>query len=274
MSKSSNTTQSLGTLSIGNVVSAGLRIYRDHFKLYYTQALISYFWLFVPVYGWAKFSAIQGLIARLAFHEVIERPETIHEARQQVQPRMWNFLVAGFLVFLIVFASVIIGAIIFGLFALILGLIFASAFQDNQIILGIVGFIFGIIAFFIFMFGYIWIFSRLSIVELPIAIESQSDASFAINRSWKLTKGSVLRLQLIFFVAFLVTLPLSLIINFASLLIPSDSPIYLIFNLVISILVGALVIPFWQTIKAVVYYDLRSRKEGLGLEIKDSLSDD
>jgi len=32
---------------------------------------------------------------------------------------------------------------------------------------------------------------------------------------------------------------------------------------------GALVLPFWQAIKAIIYYDLRSRKEGLGLQMRD-----
>jgi hypothetical protein len=32
---------------------------------------------------------------------------------------------------------------------------------------------------------------------------------------------------------------------------------------------GPVVIPFWQPMKAIIYYDLRSRKEGLGLQIRD-----
>ena len=31
----------------------------------------------------------------------------------------------------------------------------------------------------------------------------------------------------------------------------------------------ALIAPFWQTVKAVIYYDLRSRREGLGLQLRD-----
>ncbi len=27
-------------------------------------------------------------------------------------------------------------------------------------------------------------------------------------------------------------------------------------------------LPFWQTIKAVIYYDLRTRREGMGLELR------
>ena len=41
-----------------------------------------------------------------------------------------------------------------------------------------------------------------------------------------------------------------------------------ILNLCLSVLVGAIQLPFWQAVKAVVYYDLRTRKEGLGLKLR------
>src|SRR4028118_994496 len=92
-----------GPLSVGNVVSASLRIYRDHFKSYFGLAFVASLWLFVPVIGWAKYSAISALISRLAFGEVSEKPETVSDARRQVNPRMWRFLWAGILTYLIFF---------------------------------------------------------------------------------------------------------------------------------------------------------------------------
>jgi hypothetical protein len=88
-------------LSVGNVVSASLRIYPDHFKSYFGLALVAYLWLLVPIYGWAKYSAISALISRLAFGEVREKPETVSDARREVNPRMWSFFGAGILTFLI-----------------------------------------------------------------------------------------------------------------------------------------------------------------------------
>ncbi|MBD0313835.1 MAG: DUF975 domain-containing protein, partial [Microcoleus sp. T3-bin5] len=90
-----------GPLSVGNVVSASLRIYRDHFKSYFGLAFVANLWLLVPIYGWAKYSAILALISRLAFGEVREKPETVSDARPEVNPRMWSFLGAGILTFLI-----------------------------------------------------------------------------------------------------------------------------------------------------------------------------
>ena len=286
MSKSSFPNQSTSTLSIGNVVSAGLRIYRDNFKLYFALALQAYFWIFIPVYGWAKFSAILGQISRLAFKEVIERPEASHEAYKQTDPKKWTFWVTGLLVALILIAAMTGVIIVFAVIFRLLGSIIDNSIlldpSNSSFLLTIFSIgLLGIIAFIVFMFGYIWLFSRLSIVELPIAIENQIDSSTAISRSWNLTKGSVLRLQGIFFVAFLITLPISIVVQIVStiiqivlgLLFPNDSPefalLYFVLFLGLSVSSGALLIPFWQSIKSVIYYDLLSRKEGIGLEIRD-----
>jgi hypothetical protein len=265
MSESSSPRQPLSSLSVGNVVSAGLRIYRDRFKLYFSLALQAYLWLIVPVYGWAKFSAILGLISRLAYSEIVERPETVKEARQHTNTRMWSFLLAGLLVALIFFGAIIAFFVVAGIVFTLLAVIA----QQNPIAIALLGML-GVIFLLGFLFGYIWLYSRLSIVELPIAMEMQGDPTVAIGRSWTLTQGYVIRLQLIFFVAFLLTLPPSVLVNVVTLPFPQDSPIIVLINLSLGIVVSALLIPFWQAIKAVIYYDLRTKKEGIDLDLQDT----
>lgn len=266
--------KSVETLSVGNVVSAGLRVYRDNFKLYYLTALKAYLWIIVPVYGWAKFSMLSGLISRLAFAQVNEHPETESEARAHVEPRLWNFFVTGLLVGLIIFAALLAAGIIAGIIFYILGVIFGQNAAGRVIII-----LLGIIAFLMFLFGYIWIFSRISIAELPIAIDDFNNANDAIQRSWKLTQGYVLKLQLIFFVSFLLSLPISIAIQIVSyiaqllpLFLSQNSGLFAIVSLLLNFAVtfagSALLVPFWQSIKAVIYYDLRSRKEGMGLDLR------
>lgn len=272
----------MGPLSVGDVVSAGLRIYRDHFKLYFRLAFIAYLWILVPIYGWAKFSAISGLISRLAFQELLEQPETVSEARRHVMPRMWGFLLAGFLVSLIVSGIIFAAVIVFGILGVVVGMIIGQGSATTSaaaiLVLSLVGFI-ALIALFT---GYLWLVSRLLIVEVPLAVESNVDASSAISRSWVLTKGFALRLILVVTVAFLITLPITIVVQifstiiqgFLSASIPQNSPtflaLYYLLILPISFASGALLIPFWQSIKAVVYYDLRNRREGLDLQIRDS----
>ena len=277
MSENPSSSRPISPLSVGDVVSAGVRIYRDHFKLYYGLAFTGYLWILIPVYGWAKFSAISGLLSRLAFCELIERPETVDDARRHVMPRMWSFLGAGFLSGLII-SGVVIGAVLaFGILGGVLAAILGQSLEAT-IILGLLG----LIAVIVLILLYLWIVSRLFIVEVPLAVEDNVDATSAISRSWKLIKGSVLRLILVVTVAFLISLPITIVVQIISIIIqgvltallPTDSPIffllYYVLILGLSFASGALLIPFWQAIKAVVYCDLRSRREGLGLEIRDS----
>ena len=106
------------------------------------------------------------------------------------------------------------------------------------------------------------------------------DATSTIGRSWQLTKGFVGRILLISFVAFLITIPLVALVQVVSsifqgvLISPTDqnpffSLIFIILTLGLSFSSGAIQLPFWQAIKAVIYYDLRTRKEGLGLNLRD-----
>ena len=264
-----------GPLSVGNVVSASLRIYRDRFKSYFGLAFLASLWLLVPIYGWAKYSAMLGLISRLAFGEVSENPETVSDARREVNPRMWSFLGAGILTFLIYLGVSLGGGIALGILA---GVATASLGQNGTII----SVLLTVVAVIAFLIIYLRIVSRLLVVEVPLAVENNQTASSAISRSWELTQGSVGRIQWIVFVAILVSLPLTTIIPgilgaivggiLTAFLDPTSSLFLIVSNLLtlpVSFGCGALVTPFWQAIKAVVYYDVRSRKEGLGLQIRD-----
>jgi hypothetical protein len=281
MSMNPSPKPAIDPLSVGNVISAGVRLYRDHFKLYFGLAFTAYLWVLLPIYGWAKFSGISALISRLAYSEVIERPETVNEARSHVMPRMWSFLGAGILVFLISF-GVALGAIIVGVIVFrILGGMFVAIGQ-NSVVIGIIGWLLLVIGFIVFIIACLRFLFRLFIVEMPLAIENNVTATSTITRSLQLTKGFAVRLQWIVFVAILVTLPISIVVQIVSSILqfvvtavfPTDSPLFGFLNfLVVLALIcasGAILTPFWQAIKAVVYYDLRTRKEGLGLEIRDS----
>ena len=264
-------------LSVGDVVSAGLRIYRDNFKKYFKLALIGYLWIFVPIYGWAKFSAMMGVIARLAFKEVSEEPESVRDAQRYVNPRKWNFFVAGLLVSLIISGACIPYLMMFGIFFTIIGMMFSGASP------GVVGIILNavlvIAAILVFVFGMIWLISKLFLVELPLAIEDNANASSTIGRSWQLTKGSVGRIQLIVFLVFLICIPISLVSNIVGVILqftigaamenlPGLALLGGLFYLAFIFACAALLIPIWQSVKAVIYYDLRMRREGMGINLR------
>ena len=263
----------IGPLSVGNVINAGVQIYRSHFKQYLKLSLRAALWNIVPIYGAAKSAEIAGAIARLAYGELTDKPETVADARKHTSPRLWQFFVTNLLVGLI-FIGLVIGLFIASFMIGGVGAIAASAsppLLPLSVILGVVAFIAAIIILIRFS-------SRLFVYDFPLAIEDNIDGTTSISRSWSLTKGSVGRIQWIFLVASLITLlafspALVLLGLITALTIRDEMPelvvLLRVIDLAVRIALAAIIMPYWQVIKAVVYYDLRARREGLGLQLRD-----
>ncbi|MBG1269067.1 hypothetical protein [Nostoc sp. WHI] len=263
-------------LSIGNVVSAAVRLYRSHLKTYLRLALIAHLWVIVPIYGWAKYAAISGLISRLAFGELIYQPEGVQTASSHINPRLWSFLRVGFQVgislLVIYFGLAIVGGMLAGLIGVALGGILGVSGVIVATTLAIAG---------IVLLGLTWFYSRWIVAEVPLAVEENINGGESVARSWELTKASVFRIQGIVLVGFIVTLPLVFVLNYIPSLfllrLEEGSAIYSIvylISLIGSLIGGILVMPFWQALKAVLYLDLRSRREGLGLQLREPPSQD
>ena len=268
-------------LSIGNAVSLGVRLYRSHFKTYLKLAIFAYLWLLAPIYGWAKYLAISGLIARLAFGELINQPESVKAARRHVNRRLWAFL--GL--------TISVGGLFIGVFlGIAIAMVLVWGFQGRAIAaiihhLGEVGVIGGVaIAIAILalsVISLIWLVSRLLFSEVPLAIEADITIRQSIVRSWVLTRTLVYRVIGIAAVSSLVTLPVVILMDvIPDLLItrletePSPPSIAYPGLLILRGIGGVFELPFWQTIKAVLYFDLRSRKEGLDLRLRDPKNDE
>lgn len=262
-------------LSVGNVVSVAVRLYRSHLQTYLQLALFAHLWIILPVYGWAKYAAICGLISRLAFGELVNQPETVQMARSHTEPRLWSFLrvafqVALYLILLYV-ALAFAGGMVAGLLGVLIGIILGSASILITTTMTI------ILLTVIVLLGISWFYARWLIAEVPLAVEENINGGESVDRSWDLTKTSAFRIQGVVVVAFLVTLPIVLLFNYApSLFLLRLEPGTTVYNIVyliswiVSLVGGIFVMPFWQAIKSVVYYDLRSRREGLGLKLRDT----
>ncbi|MCC5607467.1 hypothetical protein LC612_11865 [Nostoc sp. CHAB 5834] len=279
MSENFGSPSQIQPLSIGNVVSAAVRLYRSHLKSYLNLAAIAHLWVLVPIYGWAKYAAISGLISRLAFGELIYQPESVQAARSHVNPRLWSFLRIGFQVgisiLLVYFGLAIVGGIVGGLLGVVLGSILGTTGVVIATTLAII-----LIVVFLLL-GLTWFYSRWIVAEVPLAVEENINGGESVARSWELTKASVFRIQGIVLVAFIVTLPLLFVLNYIpSLFLIGLEPGSAIYSIVYfiswvgSLIGGVLVMPFWQALKAVLYLDLRTRREGLGLQLREPPSQD
>jgi hypothetical protein len=313
-------------LNVGNVVSAGFRLYFSHFQQYlgiaalatlwtllpivlifitglivFTQnawpflGLLVPLWIAVAVYGAAKYAGNAAAIARLAFGELVNQPESSQQARRYTQGRMWSLLLVGVLVFLIFFGISMVlylALIILAVIAILaigggalaqssgpeaIGQVLAN--NPAVFLLMLLLFLVILIAAIAFV---VWLSARFSIVDMPIAIETGVGATQSLGRGWTLTSRSAWRIVLILIVTSLATFPFQLVVQIISSLLqvfftqwfPADSPSLLFFSTLgsymIGFLAGIILLPLWQSIKAVIYYDLRSRREGLGLELRDA----
>lgn len=268
-------------LNIGDVVTGGFRLYRSHIKDYFLIALKAYVWLLVPIYGWAKYYALSALISRLCFGELVNQPEDVKSGQSFVNSRLGQFLMQMLLIFLIYIGIGLGFGIVFGIFAVVLGGVIGGLGQNTNPGFIILAVLLSIILSAVLLIGFFWVLTRFYLVDVPLAIEDNVNATSAISRSLELTKGNVWRIFGVTFIAFLITLPLQIVVQVISFvlqivftpLIQQNSGIftllYFLLIFAISFSSGAVIVPFWQAIKATVYYDLRSRREGLGLRLRD-----
>ncbi|HEY9889179.1 MAG TPA: hypothetical protein V6D02_12310 [Candidatus Obscuribacterales bacterium] len=272
-------------LNVGDVVSAGISLLKTNFKTYMGLSLKAALWYLVPVYGWARGLMIFAQIGRLGFQEIVHEPETVPASLRQVEPRMWSFLGVALLVGLIQFAvnygiSAVAGVLILPLTALGAAGAAAAALSGLLVV---------IIQLLLFT-AQTWFQARFWLFDMIIAMETEADATSSISRSWELTNGTAMRVLCVLLVAYLVMSPL-FVLAFVPFLftIPFwtgfDSELgfnpalglalllaFLAF-MVLFFLAVVLSAPFFQSIKAVLYYDLRSRREGLDIRFRDRLGD-
>ncbi len=273
MSRHLRSASRLRPLTIGNIISIGLKLYKLNLKTYLKLSFFAQFWGYVPIYGWAKYLAIAGLISRHAFANLTNQPESVGMVRQQIEKRLGHFLGLWFLLFLIYtpLFTVVFGGIFTAMTRYIQSRIsfgFPGAdieppVTDYAIPIGL-----SIIAFM----GMIWLFSRLLIPEVSLAVEAGTTANQSILRSWRLTKVGSWRMIGIVITTLLITLPILLPLGIGpSHLMTQLYPEFMSSWQSIPVkslhrsTVGILILPIWQTVKATVYYDLLSRHEGFDL---------
>jgi len=275
----SNSPQRLRPLNVGGVVSAGLSLWRTHFKTYLGLSAKAVLWYLVPIYGWARCLMIRAQIGRLSFQEVIHKPESVAASLRQVQPRMWTFLGIAILVGLIQVAvnyavSIAGTALILPMSAI------GGAGEAATVLSGLLVFVVQLVILAVQM----WVQARFWLYDMILAMETDIESTAAITRSWELTKGHAVRVLFVLLVSYLVMLPLFILtmvpflftIPFFPAIETEFDPTFvyaillaLLAFLVLLMIVAVVTIPFWQAIKAVLYYDLRSRREGFDIQLRD-----
>lgn len=310
MKRNPSLPEPMAPMTIGNVVSAGAVLYRSHLKPYLSIALFATLWILLPIlliipisvlfvnkvlpssafwlvipawlvlflYSFAQYLTNSALISRLGYGELVSKPETITAGRKLLNKRVWSFLFQGLLVGIVLFAAYIALLIVGGILGGIVGAIFALLAPTLGTVASALGIAIGVVLMvLIVLLGLSVVYARLMVADVVLAVEDGSKVVESISRSWELTKASAFRIMGVVLVASLVTLPILFVTSYIPQIFMLNVELgstafwtlYFI-SIVLSLATGILVMPFWQAVKAVVYYDVRSRREGLGLQLRDS----
>ncbi len=293
----------IGTLSVGNVVNAAISLYKSNFRDYFAVSLRSVSWLVLAILGiipivilasvfnnigltvlavvaWlvllvfclAKYATNRGIISRLAYQQLINQPETVTSATLELANSHWKFLGLILWLGLFYFAAVIVTYL-----ALILSIglgVLVGTQMPNP-----VGYTLAAIIIIAGVLGSIWLlmrfYSYFFIAELPIAVENCPGGLDSIGRSRQLSAPFISRILVIVLIAFLITLPLNILANvpsFAAIGQMNSNPgayaTLQVVSTILSLLLELFLVPFWQAIKSVIYFDLRSRREGSDLQMR------
>lgn len=245
-------------------------------------------WIVLLLYCWAKYLANAALISRLSFKDLINQPESLSDARRYTRSRVWSFLLVAVVVSLIFtgiifafyLAAIVLGVIGFAAFGGFSGLATGNPNAGSAIIIGLLF----ILVFIAAILLLLWLKARLYAVEVPLAVEPETTALQSIGRFWELTKGNVWRIVLVLLITACILLPIQLIAQFlgtaarifVTAIAPQESAsvaalqvLTLLLTSMMGLILGIALLPLWQAIKAAIYFDLRNRREGLGLELRD-----
>jgi len=295
------TNNSIAPLTIGNTINTAFRLYRDRFQTYVFFAVRAGLWSLLPlilqlilsqllyqtitpeqgsdiglrlflfpiqIFSAAKSLFNNAVISRLAFQDITYQPETAGQAEKKVKPKMWRLWWMQVLIGLL-------GAAI--ILAITLSLVLVS-------FIPILGVLLILPAFFCLPFFFLWLSARIYIAELPLVIEDNLGSWQAIKRAWHLTKNSAWRIVGVIFIASLLIIPVYLLSG-ALASIPfwvnsseywqtlTENPLFFqqmamfFYGLTtIFLLLNILLVPFWQSLKSVIYNHVLDQKKNDGGE--------
>jgi hypothetical protein len=242
-------------------------------------------WLVFFFYCIAKSLANSTAIYRLAYQELIDQRETGQQALKFTHSRRWSFLLAGLWSGLLGFGVMLgIYLVTFIVAGLPMIAIINGAGGPNRAGPGpwLLVVLIGLVAFLLVLTAFLWFSARMVITDVALAVEPNATSTSTISRGWSLTHKSSLRIMAINFVAGMIAglmqVPFEiprLITNIVVQSIVADSASNVLAGLTVliavafSLLGNILIIPFGHSLKTVIYYDLRSRREGLGLRLRD-----
>ena len=217
---------------------------------------------------------LTGLLIMTVSRSVLGRIATPSEVWARVRSRIWPLIGQSVLIGLISFAAILLTL---GLFVAVIAAALSSINGDSNVATIVIGILVLFVLTIVFTIIAVYLTIRLSFSSAALILENVGVWE-GMRRSWRLTKGSFWRVLGILLLALLIT---SILIMFVSgalsivggVAIGGGQGPYAIAMAVSSFLSSVLqaaVLPFTSAVVALTYIDLRMRKEGLDVELRQA----
>jgi uncharacterized RDD family membrane protein YckC len=297
---------SVPSLTMGNIITIGFQVFRLNFNDHFVRSLLSHLWIWLAIFGgiiifvvalgfsfsltgalrysssvasfvgivlgtafalplvlfpFARMAAVSGLMIRMGFNTVQRRVEPNELFRQIVLRRLWAYLLAWvmfYFILLLVYGS-FFGVGFYGYLLLtpswqaLLAQLSGSQLRGTFVLISLaLGLIYVLGATLVSSY----LAARLSFFDAILAIENHFSPVEALFRSWELTHGKGWSVLTIIFSVTLITLPILLLSSTINLFFP-----------VASFVMGVIMLPLWQAVKAVNFYDMATQKAGISFDL-------
>jgi uncharacterized RDD family membrane protein YckC len=216
----------------------------------------------IAAYGFARFTATGGLLARLVFNVLANQTEPEPVSQKQIYSRTWAYLRAS------LWFGLVMGLIYLALGAIAVGLVWTAiplmdgirgAIVDTETgpLILLLLFILALLVFLALGLLIYYVTARFWFYDIVLALKDRVSAQAAVGRSWQLTQALGWQVTTVMFIGSLVTLPVILLTTAVNIFVP-----------VAGFLGSIFMFPLWQAMKAVSYYDCATINEGLTFDLE------
>ena len=265
--------------TVGNTITASVALYKQNWRQYLKLSFIAHLWLFIPVYGWARYFAIAAWISKLSLQKFDSELNNRHFSEYFSFRSLFVLSFTGiFAIFVAIIlgylSSIILGFIISAFSELISQAIFSFSLLDvlGNILSNREGTAYRFLTYFGLLFFSsisIWFYTRLFLTDLIYIYRPNNKLFDPVKQSYHLTKNNKLKIYSIIWLSFLITFPIWVIcysiapvtawLIFTTTSIntfEAFSPLLEICFIVTLVCAHVIVLPFWQSVKASVFYYL------------------
>lgn len=224
-----------------------------------------------------------SLIAIYHAHaELHNGPRDLRSGLRAARPHIWRliglYIVRGLAIGLITLAILTVIALVFGLFALIFGLgLNATDGSGPAGIISMVALVGAVIVAYILVLFVLFApglyLSARWLAAIPALMLERLGPIAALRRSWHLTQGHFWRsvgvmLLLTLIGTLALSMPVVVVQQIATLLMPDQLQLIFIFSTVSGYLLSVLWQPLFMIGLVLLYYDLRVRREGYDVQVR------